>query len=71
MCEYFPDSQTLVVEFTAYRKALARPPLDGRPWLYYYDAVPQTVADDWFAIDCDGTFYNYQIRGVYAYTRIS
>jgi len=70
LCDYFPASEVLVVEFMAYRVALAPPPLDGRPWLYYYDAVPEAVADYWFSIDCDGTWYNYNIRGVYAYTRI-
>jgi len=70
LCEYFPASQTLLVEFTAYRKALAPPPLDGRPWIYYYTGVPPAIAAAWFAIDCDGTYYNYSIRGVYAYTRV-
>jgi hypothetical protein len=71
MCDYLPEVEILIVEFTAYRKALAPPPLDGRPWLYYYEEVPPEIADWWFSIDCDGTFYNYNIRNVYDHTRIS
>lgn len=75
MCDYFPASEILVVEFTAYRKALARPPLDGRPYVYVYENVPEELADLWFDEDCDGVDYNFLIRGqpgpIYPFTRIS
>ena len=75
MCDYFPETEILVVEFTGYRKGLARPPLDGRPYVYFYENVPEELADFWFDEDCDGTFYNYNIRGQpgpeYPFTRIS
>ena len=75
LCEYYPATEILVVEFTAYRKALAPPPLTGRPYIYFYENVPVAVANDWFAQDCDGVDYNFVIRGQpgpeYPYTRVT
>jgi hypothetical protein len=73
-CDYVPSEQILIVEFTGYKKSLSPPPLDGRPYLYLYYDVPQEVWDTWSAMDCDGTWYNYNIRGQpssegYTYTR--
>lgn len=74
LCDYFPEFEILVVEFTAYRKGLAAPPLNGRPYVYFYEDVPAAAAADWFAVDCDGTDYNFDLRGqpgpLYPYTRI-
>jgi len=74
-CDYFPETEILVVEFTAFRKALAAPPFTGRPYVYYYEEVPEAVANDWFANDCDGVDYNFELRGqpgpLYAYTRVT
>ena len=73
-CFYYPASQVLIVEFTAYRKGLAPPPFTGRPYIYLYDGVDAADAAYWFANDCDGTWYNYNIRGqpgpAHVYTRI-
>ena len=75
LCEYDPVSEVLTVEFTGFRKTLARPPLDGRPYVYFYEGVPAAVGDFFMNNDCDGTYYNYLIRGqpgpVYPFTRVS
>jgi hypothetical protein len=75
-CDYIPASERLIVEFSGYKKGLARPPFTGRPYLYVYEDVPQAVWDYWLSIDCDGEWYNYNIRGQpkalgYGYVRIT
>jgi len=62
-CDYVAASQRLIVEFFGYKKSLSAPPFTGKPYLYVYEDVPQAVADHWFSIDCDGEWYNYNIRG--------
>jgi len=75
MCDYDEDTEVLVVEFTGFRKDLAAPPLDGRPYVYFYEGVPAAVGNFFMDNDCDGTYYNFFIRGQpgpeYAYTRVS
>ena len=75
-CDYVAASQRLIVEFFGYKKSLSAPPFTGKPYLYVYEDVPQAVADHWFSIDCDGEWYNYNIRGQpsslgYDYVRIT
>jgi len=70
-CLYDGGTETLLLEFTAFRKALAPPPLDGRPYVYIYTSVPVAVGNNLSANDFDGTIYNNTIRGLYPFSRVS
>ena len=61
----------MILEFTAFRKALAAPPLTGRPYVYIYTTVPPAVGNNFQSNDFDGEIYNDTVRGLYPYTRVT
>jgi len=61
----------LVVEFTAYRKAIHPAPFTGRPYVYTYHDVDAATAGEFLTTYEDGAYYNYNIRDEFDWTRTS
>ena len=70
-CSWDENTEDLIVEFTAYRKALAGAPFTGRPYVYTYHEVDAATAGEFLTTYEDGTYYNYNIRGAFDFTRTS